>query len=354
MSPYETSRKAIGRSPKKRSTKTSAPNIQKTSELLKRLVNQLLRSTLGTSLTGLRVMHAYHSVRALSMSRFSDEEFAQRSHRRSCGTPLDLRQPTTFDERIWWLKLHYRDPLITTCTDKIAVRDYVRNCGLSHILLPLLAIYSTPQEIEWSLLPDQFYIKTNNSSATNIRCDDLSAFDTKHATKRLRLYMKRNHYALSREWNYKEITPRLIIEPVIDNGNDSLVDYRFFCSYGNCHGIFVDIDTADSTGRHRADARRNVYDRDWNLLDVQVTRPRILDKDIPRPKRLLDMIRYAEELSQPFPSCRVDFYYLNDERIIFGELTFFHGGGNNKISPRSYEKILGSWITIPDQHDAPH
>ena len=312
-------------------------------------MKQFVRTTIGTSLMGLRIMHAYHSARALYMSRFSDEEFAQRSHRKSCGTSLDLRHPTTFDERTWWLKLHYRDPLMITCTDKIAVRDYVSNRGLSDLLLPLIATYSSPKEIEWSILPNQFYLKTNNSSATNIRCDDLSTFDTKRATQRLRLFLKRDHYALSREWNYKEIVPKILIEPVIDNGNERLVDYRFFCSYGKCQGIFVDIDTADSTGRHRADARRNVYDPDWNLLDVQVTRPRILDNEIPRPKRLSDMIHYAEELSHAFPSCRVDFYYLNDEQIIFGELTFFHGGGNNKISPHSYEEILGGWIAVPDQ-----
>jgi len=230
------------------------------------------------------------------------------------------------------------------CTDKLAVRRYVEEKGLGHLLIPLLGSYSTPQEVNWTSLPAKFYIKTNNSSATNLRCDDRDTFDTRRASRLLKLYLKRKHYPLSREWNYREIAPRLLVEPVIDSGEGGLVDYRFLCSYGVCRGIFVDVDTASESGGHRADAKRNVYDRDWNLLPVQVTRPLIDDRFIERPAELDEMIRYAEILSESFPFCRVDFYNPEPGRVLFGEITFYHAGGNNRITPEVWQHTLGGWI----------
>lgn len=309
-------------------------------------LRSIVRKATKSSLPGMRALALYHRARASVLSSMSDERFAQQMYRRSQGRSLDFVNPKTFDERQWWLKLHYRDPLMVQCTDKIAVRQYVEEKGLSHLLLPLLGEYATPEEIEWGKLPPKFYLETNNSSATNIRCDDLASFDTRRAVRLAKIHLRRNHNALSREWNYRDIEPRLLIEPVIEAEEDGLADYRFLCSYGACKGIFVDVDTADERGHHRADARRNVYDRDWNLLDVEVSRPRIEDWKIERPARLEDMIRYAEALSEPFPFCRVDFHNPTSALVVFGEMTFFHAGGNNLVTPREFELILGDWIDI--------
>lgn len=293
------------------------------------------------------LLHVYHRVRALWLSRISDEEFAQLSHIRATGKPLNLAHPQTFDEKQWWLKINYRDPLMAQCTDKVAVRDYVKRKGLGELLHPLLGVYSNPHEIDWSSLPSQFYLKTNHSSATNIRCSELNSFDKRGASRLLKLYLKRNHYALSREWNYRDISPKIMVEPIIDtDAAIGLIDYRFFCSYGRCHGIFVDVDTADAAGTHRDDARRNVYDTNWNLLDVRVSRPRILDRALDRPVMLDRMIQVAEILSEPFPFCRVDLYNPTGNKIIFGEITFFHAGGNNTVVPEEYQCILGDWVDL--------
>lgn len=309
-------------------------------------VRLLGRKISKRSILGLYLTHSYHRVRAKVLSVLSDEQFAQRLYKRSQGRELNLRNPLTFDERQWWLKLYYRDPLMTRCTDKIEVREYVKEKGLEEILLPLLGIYSNPAEIDWEQLPSAFYLKTNNSSATNIRCDRRTNFNAKGVSRRLALYLRRNHFALSREWNYRDIEPRVLAEPIIETEDTGLVDYRFLCSYGDCKGIFVDVGTADRQGNHRADARRNIYDPDWNLLDVRVTRPEIEGPPIERPERLSDMIRYAEILSEPFPFCRVDFYSPSPDAVIFGEITFFHAGGNNRIVPGDFEFIMGEWIDI--------
>lgn len=310
-----------------------------------------IRSFVRTSLPGAYALHAYHQVRAAMLSRLSDEDFAQRAYERFSGRRLNLANPTTFDEKQWWLKVNYRDPLMVQCTDKLAVRDYVEGKGLGDILHPLIGLYADPKDIDWGTLPGSFYLKTNNSSATNIRCDDLDTFDTRRATRLLKLFLKRNHYALSREWNYRDIEPRVLIEPIIQSPNGELIDYRFMCSHGVCKGIFLDVDTADAEGRHRGDAKRNVYDREWNLLDVRVTRPRIEDRELERPAVLDEMIRIAESLSEPFPFCRVDLYNPDRGEIVFGEMTFFHSGGQQPRDACGLSGDPGSWIELSKGDD---
>lgn len=318
-------------------------------ESVKRQTKSAVHSFADKTVVGMRLVHTYHRLRAAFQAKYSDEEFANRSHFKAVGSTLNLDNPTTFDERQWWLKIYYRDPLMIQCTDKIAVRDYVESCGLGDMLRPLYGVYSTPEEIDWAHLPVPCYIKTNNSSGTNIRCNRLEGLNIPRIRKRLRLFLKRDHYALSREWNYRSIEPKLLIEPVIDAGADALVDYRFFCSYGKCQAINVDLGTADEEGRHASSFHGNVYDREWNQLDIQIDAPPIEDRIIPRPKRLDKMLAYAEKLSTPFPFCRVDLYHLDDDTILFGEITFFNNGGNNPIEPRSSETLMGSWVAIPER-----
>lgn len=296
---------------------------------------------------GLRTILLYHLLRRLTLSRVSDEAFAQRMHTRSTGKALDLSRPTTFDEKQWWLKLHHRDPRMVECSDKITVRDYVKRAGYGRTLNDLYGVWERSADIDWSSLPASVYLKTNNSSDSNIRVDDTATVDRARVNARLDLMLKKDHYALSREWNYAEIPPRIFAERVLSASDspNGLVDYRFLCSFGTCNGIFVDIDTAAADGSHRADARRNVYDRDFRLLPVRVSRPVIDDRTIEPPAVLPEMIEMAERLSSPFPFCRVDLFVV-EGRIVFGEMTFFHAGGCSTIEPETYEQLMGSWIDL--------
>lgn len=293
----------------------------------------------------LRVLLFYHKLRALFLLWKSDEQFERARYFKKQGKEIDLDTPTTFDEKQVWLKLHYRDPLIVTCTDKVLVRDYVEGCGLGETLNLVYGIYENPEEIDWDVLPDEFYLKTNHSSATNIRCIK-NEVDKAKVVKKARLLLKKKHYPLSREWNYEHIRPKLFAEKLLESASGvPIIDYRFFCSAGKCTGIFVDIGTADEDGTHKTDACRNALDCNFNLLDVQVTRPRFDHNLIDLPKNRFLMLQYAETLAKPFPFCRVDLFDI-DGTIVFGEMTFFHLGGANKITPVEWEEKLGGWIDL--------
>lgn len=307
---------------------------------VKKRLGRMLR---GKSV-GLWGLLLYHRVRKLVLSRLPGEAFAQYVYRRATGGSLDLEKPSTFDEKLWWLKLYYRDPLMIECSDKVTVRDYVSRHGYGHTLNEMYGAWQSPRAIPWEQLPSRFYLKVSNASAANIRVEDKRSVDVSAVERRLKLLLRSDHASISREWNY-DSESLILAEKTIDAPVGGLIDYRFLCSYGTCYGVFVDVDTADDSGRHRDDARRNVYDRDFNLLDVRVTRPRIEDRVMAKPPVFEAMREMAEALSAPFPFCRVDLYEVGGA-IVFGEMTFFHAGGCNKIEPAEFAVEMGSWIDL--------
>ena len=72
-------------------------------------------------------LYSFANIIKVSLLSFlSDEAFAKLKYKENTGKTLNLKNPTTFNEKLWWLKLHNRDPLLTVCSDKYKVRDYVK------------------------------------------------------------------------------------------------------------------------------------------------------------------------------------------------------------------------------------
>jgi hypothetical protein len=57
------------------------------------------------------------------------------------------------------------------------------------------------------------------------------------------------------------------------------------------------------------------------------------------------MLEIAGVLSRGIPYVRVDLY-LVDDRIYFGELTFYPEGGLGKFSPPGWDGKLGQWLNL--------
>ena len=58
------------------------------------------------------------------------------------------------------------------------------------------------------------------------------------------------------------------------------------------------------------------------------------------------MKQIVEQLSHIFPAVRVDLYCVN-EKIYFGELTFFPWSGYVKFNPDEFDFILGRKFILP-------
>jgi len=174
----------------------------------------------------------------------------------------NLRNPRTFDEKIQWLKLQYRDNLITTCADKYRVREYVRSTIGEEYLIPLLGAYDRVEDIDFGSLPEKFVLKTNHASGQNIVCKEKSSLDWEEAKRKLSGWMRpeSNHYHYSCEWSYKDIRPKIVCEEYIEQENGELPDYKFFCFNGKVRLVYVCSD------RLSGSLKVDYYDPEWNRL----------------------------------------------------------------------------------------
>lgn len=287
--------------------------------------------------------YIYGKIKQLYYKYFiSDEKFIRRRFKKRLGREVDLKNPTKYNDKLQWLKLFWRDPLATKCADKYEVREYVKGKIGEKYLNELYGVYESVDEIDLNKLPKSFVLKGTHGSGFNIICRDKNYIDWDKAKRKMKYWLNTNYYLLNREWVYKDIKPRIICEKYIEqDDSEELRDYRFFCFNGIPKFITVDISITD-----KSKTRRNLYNLDWKLMDEEITYPKELNFEIPKPQKLDEMIELSKKLSSPFPHARVDFYYIKD-KIIFGEITFFHQSGMGEIRPLEFEEVMGGWLKLP-------
>ncbi|QAY67786.1 ATP-grasp fold amidoligase family protein [Paenibacillus protaetiae] len=257
------------------------------------------------------------------------------------GEKLNLNNPQTFNEKLQWLKLNDRRTEYVNYVDKFTVRQHVSKMIGDNYLIPLLGVYNSTDEIKWSELPDQFVLKCTHGSGCNIICQDKKKLNKDLAVKMIQKWMSKNWYWYGREWPYKHVKPRIICEKyMVDESGYELKDYKVFC-FGGVPKI-VQVDFNRFTNH-----KRNFYDTDWNYIDVSIKFSSDPTAKIGRPENLEKMLSLASNLASNFPHVRVDFYNVNG-KIYFGELTFYHGSGFEKIKPKEFDYQLGKWIKLPD------
>lgn len=257
------------------------------------------------------------------------------------GRDLNLKEPQRWTEKLQWYKIYYRTSLMTKCADKYEVRDYIKSKGLEEILVMLFACYDDSNKINLDALPEKFVIKTTNGSGTNILCKDKSQLHLEKVKQSLITWMDRDNYSVGREWSYKEIVPKIIVEEYLEdksNPFDGINDYKFICFNGKAKYIVFDVD------RH-INHKRNIYDTDWNFIDVSTDYSNFGDS-VPRPDGLDEMLRVANILAEDFPFVRVDLYWVNG-KVYFGELTFYPWTGYVQFDPDQFDYKLGEEFILP-------
>ncbi|MBR5097867.1 MAG: hypothetical protein IK091_01395 [Spirochaetales bacterium] len=253
----------------------------------------------------------------------------------------DLRNPSTFNEKLQWLKLYNHDPSYPKMADKLAMRGFVeKKAGAGHSV-PVLGVWDCFDEIDFSSLPDTFVLKCNNDSGHYVICRDKRTMDMKAARKTITEGLKTNYYYQNREWVYKDIVPKVFAEQYLQqDSDDCLWDYKFFCFNGEPKIMYMEKEASES----KTEA---FFDMEQNYLDLEMDDPR---PDVPPalPTCFDQMKAIAAKLSAGIPFLRVDFFYVN-ETVYVGELTFFHCGGLAPVKPEYWNRQLGSWIDIPKE-----
>lgn len=260
--------------------------------------------------------------------------------RGSMGYKLDLRHPKTFNEKLQWLKLHDRNPLYTTLVDKYRVKQWVADKIGEEYIIPTLAVYQSVDEIDLDKLPNQFVLKCNHDSGSVIICRDKATFDLEAAKAKLQKGLNTNYYDCWREWPYKSVPRRIIVEEYFEDENGELRDYKFFCFDGFAHSVMLCYD------RVSGNPKFYFFDRDWHLLRLNI-RGKNAPKDFiaAHPNDVRKMFDIADYLSKGFPFVRVDFYNIK-EKIYFGEFTFYPAAGIDPNLLPETDKLFGDLIRL--------
>lgn len=276
-----------------------------------------------------------HLIGQMYQKLYDDQTFLKKRYKKAFNRELNIDNPITFNEKLQWMKLFYHDQKMSICADKYLVREYIKEKGLSEILNNVYRVYENVDDIEINKLPNKFVLKASHGSGWNIFCDNKQHFIWHQWKKVMNFWMHDNLYIYGREWVYKNMIPRIICEEYLEQNEDILLDYKFFCFQGKVTFIQVTINEKDN---HMI----NLYDPNWNLMKEKyafINSPRIIKK----PACLIEMISIAELLSNPFPFARIDLYEIK-EKVKFGEITFFPSSGFKHFEPASYDRYLGSLI----------
>ena len=282
-------------------------------------------------------------VKQFILDNIPDYIYLKMLYKHRTGKKLNLKKPTTYNEKLQWLKLYDRKPEYTRMVDKYEAKKYVADKIGKEYIIPTLGVWDSFDDIDFNQLPNQFVLKCTHDSGGLVIVQDKESFDIDLARNKIEKSLKSNYYLRGREWPYKNVKPRIIAEKYMkEESNHELMDYKFMCFNGKVKCTFVCSERFANSG-----LKVTFFDRDWNVMPFERHYPKS-SKTISKPQNYEKMICLAEQLSKNIPFVRVDFYEVLGE-IYFGELTFFPGNGLEEFYPEKWDAILGDWIKLPNK-----
>lgn len=273
-------------------------------------------------------------------SLWDDETYLKLIYRFSIDKKLNLENPETFTEKIQWLKLNDRNPQYTNLVDKVKVKDYVEKKIGKEYIIPTIAVYDKAEDIDFNSLPDKFVMKCNHDSGTPFICKNKADLDSNKVRKQFKKLLERDYYLALREWPYKNVERKIIVEEFITPPDiRDLRDYKFFCFNGEPKFFKIDF------GRF-SDHHSNYYDLNWNLLQYEEhPYPRDPLHKEEKPKNFDLMVSIAKKLSEGFSFIRVDLYNIKG-KIYFGELTLYPGSGFIPWKKTNHDSEIGKLLHL--------
>lgn len=278
-----------------------------------------------------------------SLRFLPDKSYIKLYYRLRVGRKLNMNNPTTLNEKLQWLKFNYRFPLQSIVSDKLLVREYVKDKIGEKYLIPLIGSWKKYDDIDFSLLPEKFVLKCNHDSGGLVVCNDKEKLNHIEAKRKIEKSLNSNFYYIGREYQYRNIKPMILCEKFIsDNGNVPM-DYKIYCFNGVPDVILVCKDRF-SKNTHRASYY--FFDQEWQFQPLNKGDENIKKVDINKPKNLDEMIDIAKKLSKDFVFARIDLYNV-DGKIYFGEITLSPNSGFDPDIKYETDLMFGQKLEIP-------
>lgn len=274
-----------------------------------------------------------------SLFYLSDINFCKKKYFKYNNKPLNIDTPTEFMEKIQWLKLNFYKEEYGCYVDKFEVRKYVASKIGEQYLNPIYGVFDSFKDINFSILPNKFIIKGTHGSGMNILVTDKTKIHLNNVEKKIKSFLNKKYFKVNREYVYKNLKPKIVVEKLIDTGNEQLKDYKFYCFNGVPKYVLVktSVDGVE---------KKCFYDLNWTKICQEIVSKDYFEDEFEKPENFNEMLEVATKLSEGFIFIRVDLY-SHEDSVIFGELTFFPTGGMKRFKIELLNKELGEAIVLP-------
>lgn len=249
----------------------------------------------------------------------------------------NFSNPTYFNEHILSLILtRENDTLRRLVCDKVEVRDHVEKLIGSKYLSKVHAIWDGNGPLPLERLPERFVAKPNHASGEVQIVWNKSELDEAELLSICKGWLDLDYGKASREYVYADVPRRVMFEELhLDPKTNRVpVDLKFYVFHGVPRVIKIHHDRFGNL-------TETYFDRNWTYLPGRRDSTAI-GPCVPPPENLALLLELASKLSEGFDFIRVDLYDLGD-RIVFGELTNFPGGGN-QYQTEEFDAFLGQFM----------
>lgn len=251
------------------------------------------------------------------------------------GKRMDFRHPRSFAQKMQWLKVHDKDPRKTTLSDKLAVRPEIVVKVGEEVLPKVYATWDDPQDVDFTGLPDRFFLKCNNGSGMMMRIQDSSSVDMDEVRKKVAGWFAHDFAGRYFEMHYAPIVPKVYAEEWID---DIEWEYQAWCFSGKIEFIAAIHDP------HGVNEKQ-FFSPAWEKLPF-VSSPPEYQGTIPAPDCLDQLLECSTRLSEGFTFVRVDWYGTR-HGLMFSEMSFTPASGIVHWVPAEYDMRVGELMHLP-------
>lgn len=179
---------------------------------------------------------------------------------------LNLKNPKTLADKVTYIELHDQSPLASVCTDKYAVREYVKSKGYGNTLVPLAyeGVWNSVDDINFDDLPNSFVIKATHGCKMNYFVPDKRKLDINDCKRSLHKWMGTTYGKYSLEPHYLSILHRLYAEEYLGD-MPRMIDYKFHCLNGKPRFILALSDRRVDKDKPMQ-VTLNLFDTSWNFI----------------------------------------------------------------------------------------
>jgi hypothetical protein len=262
----------------------------------------------------------------------------------------DFENPRSYSEKINWRKLYSSNEMYVKCSDKLTVRDYVREKIGEQYLIPVLydGESITPEKLY--SLGDDIVVKANHDSGSVRIIRKNSREEAEKVSRWINKQLESDFGATTNQWWYSKIPPRVYIEKYLEaDDGGKIPDLKFFVFKRPSPEppmILIEVDYERGT----PEQHRTLYDVDRKIVEHQdqdVLIDEVPSHHTPFPDvgNYDELIKAVLTLAEDFDHVRIDMYHTNG-RNFFGEMTFSDGGGRSRTTPRDFDHVMGEYWSL--------